>query len=179
MQKTIIIIPCYNESERLDKNVFKTFMLENPSVFLFFVDDGSSDNTFEIISDFADKYKNAYSFQLAENSGKAEVIRQSALSIFQNYSFEYIGYFDADLSTSLNYISQFQEILDNSNKYQAVIGSRIKRLGSVISRSPLRHFFGRIVATIASNILSLPVYDTQCGAKIFKVEYAQAGEPLA
>ncbi|MBC8644135.1 hypothetical protein H9W95_09105 [Flavobacterium lindanitolerans] len=54
------------------------------------------------------------------------------------------------------------------------MGSRVKLLGNEVVRSQARHYFGRIFATIISKlILRVPVYDTQCGAKIIKGDIAK------
>jgi len=78
-----------------------------------------------------------------------------------------IGYWDADLSTPLTTIPRFCELL-NSQGISIVIGSRVRLLGRRIQRRAIRHYLGRIFATFASLLLQLPVYDTQCGAKLFK-----------
>ena len=53
-------------------------------------------------------------------------------------------------------------------KPDAIIGSRIFRLGSSIKRSYLRHVLGRLFATVTGFLLKLGTYDSQCGAKVFR-----------
>jgi hypothetical protein len=82
--------------------------------------------------------------------------------------FQYLAYFDADLATPLTEIKALDDIITLNPQLVMVLCSRIKRLGAKIERKLKRHILGRIFSTIASNILGLPVYDTQCGAKLIK-----------
>jgi hypothetical protein len=87
--------------------------------------------------------------------------------------FTLIGYWDADLSTPLNEVDSLSAPLTEGDRYQLVLGSRVKRLGSNIDRDAKRHYLGRVFSTLASQLLDLPVYDSQCGAKMFRAEAAE------
>jgi glycosyltransferase involved in cell wall biosynthesis len=167
MPKTIIIIPCYNESTRIDQDVFLEYANKNSNVHFLFVNDGSTDNTSEIIQELSNKNSEQFlEKNLESNRGKAEAVRQGFLEAFR-MNFECIGFFDADLATPLSALNSFSQLLEKKDIF-IVIGSRVRLLGRKIERAPLRHYIGRIFATFASIILHIPVYDTQCGAKIFK-----------
>lgn len=171
MQKTCIIIPCYNEGPRLCIASFLEF-LENTPHSINFVNDGSNDNTLEVIQSIKKDFPQRVEvINLSQNSGKSEAVRQGFITALKNQQYDYIGYFDADLATPLDEVdfllSQFGKDI------KVVIGSRVKRLGSEIKRYPLRHYLGRVFATMASVTLDLEVYDSQCGAKIFRKEIAQ------
>jgi glycosyltransferase involved in cell wall biosynthesis len=167
MNKTAIIVPCYNESQRLNSQAFIQAASEDRNLFLIFVNDGSTDLTLEAIKRLHHANPAQISYvDLQKNSGKAEAVRQGFLAAFKS-DFVNIGYWDADLATPLGSIRTFCDILDRT-EITMVVGSRVKLLGRRIERRAQRHYLGRLFATAASLILRLPVYDTQCGAKIFK-----------
>jgi len=167
MQKTAIIIPCYNEALRLNSRRFAEFAATNPELHFIFVNDGSSDGTEGKLADLAHLNPSQIHFSsLNRNYGKAEAVRRGFIKAL-GMDFANIGYWDADLSTPLTAIPKFCELLD-SQGVSMVIGSRVRLLGRRIRRRAIRHYLGRIFATCASLILQLPVYDTQCGAKLFK-----------
>ena len=165
--KVVIIIPCYNEADRLDENKFIDYLSQNAHLHFIFVDDGSTDNTSRIINQIILKCNSLVSFLKNEtNKGKAESVR---LGVIESYKMnpDYIGFLDADLATPIGEIDNLLKIIYNDKTKEVVFASRIQLIGSEIKRNYFRHFFGRVFATVVSNILNLPVYDTQCGAKIF------------
>jgi hypothetical protein len=80
-----------------------------------------------------------------------------------------VGYLDADLATPPREMLRLIEIAEQQPHRTAVLGSRVALLGHTVRRRPVRHYLGRFYATAASLALGVPVYDTQCGAKVFRV----------
>lgn len=163
-----LIVPCFNEEKRLRAESFLDFVQHNPHIHFCFVNDGSSDGTLQLIEDLASRHENLLFHSLEQNSGKAEAVRQGVYSL-ESSSFDYVGFWDADLATPLIEIESFSRFAA-LEKYDVIMGSRVLRLGGAIDRKWSRHILGRFFATSASFLLNLPVYDTQCGAKIFAKE---------
>ena len=169
MRTTVIVVPCYNEAARLDTAAFEAFVAENTDEAILFVDDGSSDRTREVVSRLAAAHPGAVDVHaLDRNSGKAEAVRTGVVQALASGA-KRVGYWDADLSTPLDQVVHFGRILDEDERRLCVMGSRVRRLGADVRRNPARHYLGRIFATLASYVLGMGVYDTQCGAKLFRV----------
>lgn len=172
MQKTCIVVPCYNEEKRLDLSAFESFMSKEETVHFLFSNDGSTDKTKTILTEFCTKHADrAFLFNMEINSGKAEAVRCALTKACSENKYDFVGFWDADLATPLGEISYFLNQLTSTGK-KIAIGSRMKRLGATVERKRSRHLLGRVFSTFASIILKLPVYDTQCGAKIFHTELA-------
>jgi dolichyl-phosphate beta-glucosyltransferase len=174
--RIILIVPCFNEGNRLRSGDFLETLETLPNLHLLFVDDGSADDTFEILEEMrAEGAARVATLKLDRNQGKAEAIRQGALHVFGSLAGaedrpRFLGYWDADLSTPLTTLPLFVEVFEANPDCRLVMGSRVKLLGRTIVRRPFRHYAGRIMATVASLALDLPVYDTQCGAKLFRID---------
>ena len=167
LPSTAIIVPCYNEASRLDIAAFTTFLQEQSNFHFFFVDDGSTDASVDCLRKICDESpENASIITLPCNTGKSEAVRQGVQKALE-FPFHFIGFWDADLATPLSELVAFRAMYSNQSSVQMICGSRIKRLGSSIERHWYRHYLGRIIATSISLLLRLPVYDTQCGAKLF------------
>lgn len=169
MQKHQIVVPCYNEAQRFDVDAFTSFLEQNDDVRFLFVDDGSTDGTHTCIAVLQDRFPHAVSFlRLDTNVGKGEAVRIGIQSLLSSGA-TYIGFWDADLSTPLREIRPMADILDADPRVNIVFGSRVKLMGRHIHRKMLRHYLGRVFATVVSIAVHLPVYDTQCGAKLFRM----------
>jgi glycosyltransferase involved in cell wall biosynthesis len=167
VRKTRLIVPCYNEALRLNRKAFLIALESSPDLYFLFVDDGSTDETSVILRSMQEMNPVQITIlSLENNSGKAEAVRRGILMSLDGL-FDNVGYWDADLATPLAEIEGFCRLLDSTDA-EMVVGSRVRLLGRRIERKAFKHYLGRVFATCASMLLDISVYDTQCGAKIFK-----------
>ncbi len=166
--RAAIIVPCFNEERRLDRRGFHGFAAE--PVEIIFVDDGSTDGTRAVLEgickELAAQAIPARSIVLEKNGGKGEAVRRGMLEALRAGA-AVVGYYDADLATPPSELSRLVRAL-SERSVDVALAARVALLGHLIERRAPRHYLGRVFATAASMVLGMPVYDTQCGAKIFR-----------
>lgn len=169
-----LVVPCYNEADRLAPDAFLQFVRTHPGVLLVLVDDGSVDGTWEILERMRAAAPAAViTVRHPTRRGKAEAVRAGILAGIAHGP-ALAGFLDADLATPLRAIDDFLKVLRDRPGVEFVLGSRVMLMGRDIKRKATRHYLGRVFATLVSHALDLPVYDTQCGAKILRVNAATA-----
>jgi len=161
-----VVIPCYNEEERLSGQEFKDFAHKNLGYHLCFVNDGSTDNTLNVLKELQLGNEEHISiYDCAKNGGKAEAVRQGMLHLEKDAQLDYIGFLDADLSTDFRDFDELVATLEASD-FKIVSGSRMSRMGADITKESARKVISMTINLIIRKILRMPFNDTQCGAKV-------------
>ena len=167
----LVVVPCYNEAARLRVEAFAEF-LQNPQwgrIHFIFVNDGSRDATLSLLQGLRARFPERVDvLDQQPNAGKAEAVRHGMLHALTQPGCGMTGFWDADLATPLEQIPDLAGMLEQTPRLSMVFGARVQLLGRSIHRKPIRHYLGRCFATVASIVLRLPIYDTQCGAKLFR-----------
>jgi glycosyltransferase involved in cell wall biosynthesis len=165
-----IVVPCYNEASRLQSDRFLEFLRDHEDIRFLFVNDGSRDNTLSVLKAMQSGCEDRIQIlDMIQNGGKAEAVRAGMLAAIGQGDVSYVGFWDADLATPLEAIPEFLEVIEESDELEMVFGSRIRLLGRHVNRRAARHYLGRVFASVVSIVLRLPIYDTQCGAKVFRI----------
>lgn len=170
-----IVIPCYNEAKRLKFEEFQQFIDTDTNVHLCFVNDGSRDNTLELLYDFQKEQEERVSvYDMPKNCGKAEAVRSGINYLNTHHRFDNMGFMDADLSTSFEeYGNLVSQLRSSAEHVQMVFGSRKGEESGEIDRSFFRKAMSSMVGGMIRLLLQLPIKDTQCGAKVFSSEAVQ------
>ena len=156
-----IIVPCYNESDRLPVNKYFDFLKLNKKVKIIFVNDGSTDNTKNLVNKLFNEFpKQIKILSYKINKGKGNAVRDGFLYAVRQNMNGNLAYLDADLSTSLEECKLLSEKINDKVKF--VFGSRIRRSNNIIKRKFHRFIIGRTIASIISLIIGVSIYDTQC-----------------
>jgi dolichyl-phosphate beta-glucosyltransferase len=160
-----IVIPAYNEEQRLGRFLADTIRLTDDSDLRFeiiVVDDGSHDSTVEVANNLARGRGNVHVLELAKNRGKGYAVRRGLLAARG----EIRCFLDADGATGAKEILRLLPLME---QYDMVFGSRIKQeKGQELVRRWYRHFIGLVFNLVLKSVLRLPFLDTQCGFKMIR-----------
>ena len=170
-----IVIPAYNESARLGATLEKVLgyiAQQNLDAEVIVVNDGSRDNTADIVRGFSAKNPAVRLLENPGNRGKGYSVRNGML----NARGRILLFSDADLSSPIEEFSKLLEALNGGA--DIVIGSRWVNPKLQTQRQPLhRQLFGRVFNLLLRTTLGLQFHDTQCGFKAFKRRAAEAVFP--
>jgi len=165
-----VVIPVYNEEQRIEINLRKLYSFFKDvdySYEIIISDDGSSDNTADIVKKFINGWSN---LTLLNNihKGKAPTI----IAGINNAKGQYVLMSDIDLSVDITELPKLLSHVKNGN-YDLAIASREGYGAKRIGEPTMRHVMGRIFNALVQIVLLPGIQDTQCGFKLFKTEVAQ------
>ena len=164
--KYSVIIPCYNEAQDIVKNaeiIKDYFNSKNLDYELLLVNDGSKDNTKEVIESI--QGVKALSYDV--NRGKGGAVKYG----IENATGDYVLFMDADLSTDLEAVDK---VVENAPNYDMIIGSRHAKDSVIKKKQPaLRVFIGWCCRQLVNMKFHTKLKDTQCGFKAIKADIAK------
>lgn len=170
--KYSIVIPAYNESERIGASLDKVLAYTGKRGWdaeIVVVNDGSRDRTAEIVAGYMVRHTQVRLIENPGNRGKGYTVRNGML----NAHGDILLFTDADLSSPIYEAEKLFEALRSGA--DVAIGSRWLQRELQTERQPLyRQLFGRIFNLLLRLILNLKEKDTQCGFKAFTRRAAEA-----
>ena len=158
-----IVIPVYNEEESLEllyNSIINNLKNTNLNFEIIFIDDGSSDNSWNVIKTISEKKTNLSSIKFRKNYGKSDALDAG----FKASNGTYVLTMDADLQDDPNEIYPLFKMINQDN-YDLVSGWKKKRNDTLSKTIPSKFF--NLVTRIFSGI---KLNDFNCGIKIYKKE---------
>ena len=164
-----IVIPAFNEAKRLPLYLEQVISFCNNSQNIYeiiVVDDGSSDNTFELATTYKTRFTNLHIIRLKNNQGKGYTVKRGLFESRGKISL----FLDADGSVDPGEIEKNLHYILKAG-YDIVVGSRVlKSKDQILIVKQYRKFIGTIFNFLVQTFLFKPIKDTQCGFKMFRKE---------
>ena len=168
-KKLSLIIPCYNEQEGLPifiketTRILKSIPVDEYE--LLFINDGSKDNTLQILKEFAKKDEHITYLSFSRNFGKEAAMYAG----FSNADGDYVAVMDADMQDPPSLLPEMLKILEDG-EYDSVATRRISRKGE----PPVRSWFARTFYKIINKISDADIVDGARDFRLMKREMADA-----
>lgn len=157
-----IVIPLFNEEESLGELtawIVRVMEQEGRSFEIIYIDDGSTDNSWEIIEKLKLEYPQVRGISFRRNYGKS-----AALQIgFQATNGDVVITMDADLQDSPNEIPELYRMIKEDG-YDLVSGWKKVRHDPVFSKNIPSKFYNFTVRMISR----IKLHDMNCGLKAYK-----------
>ncbi|MFA7446586.1 MAG: glycosyltransferase family 2 protein [Flavobacteriaceae bacterium] len=157
-----VVIPLLNEEESLGElhDWIVTVMNQNGfSYEILFIDDGSTDSSWQLISELAQENSNVKGFRFQQNFGKSQALHLG----FAKAEGEVVITMDADLQDSPDEIPELYQMVKNQN-YDLVSGWKKKRFDSVLSKNLPSKLFN----WAARRTSKVKLHDFNCGLKAYR-----------
>ncbi len=169
-----IVIPAYNEAKRLPLylDCLVGYCNNSSNIYeIIVVDDGSIDNTTQVVTHYQSQFAHLHTIRLEENRGKGYAVKRGLLKSRG----EICLFLDADGSVHPEEIEKNLHYLLQEG-YDIFIGSRaLKNNKNILKVKWYRKVIGMVFNFFVHTFLFREIEDTQCGFKIFKKEVV---EPL-
>ncbi len=181
-QRIVVVTPVYRDTDRLaafGPSLARTFAGSRLPIRWVIADDGSGDAESARVRALADLFREVFPyievFEKGEHLGKGGTVR-SAWEAYSEAS--WLGFLDADGSVGAESLLNLIHRALEAGPGHAVVASRRKDRATTVVQKPFRKLTHRTFATFARNLLSLPVHDVQCGAKIVEGTAFRSIAPL-
>lgn len=162
-----ILVPVYNMEKNIERNI--NILTEKISPFIsnfeiIISDDGSEDNSKNVIEKICNENKNIIGVYSKENHGKGNALKRAC----EIANGKYIIFCDGDMEIDPSQLENFFEIMHKENA-DIVIGSK-RHKNSVVNYSNVRKLISFVYFMFVKIFFHLPIQDTQTGLKLFKRE---------
>ncbi len=167
--KLSVVVPCYNEAERLPWSLRKVeaYLLDRVTFELILVDDGSCDSTPRLIKEAVAASPYVRAVTLPVNRGKGRALKEG-IALSQG---QMVLASDADFSTPIEELSKLERAIEAGA--DIAIGSRAKRGAREVDQPIHRRVMGKGFNLLVQGLLLPGIWDTQCGFKLFKGDVAR------
>lgn len=166
MQKTVILIPTYNERENIALLIPEIFFA-HPELFVLVIDDNSPDGTATVVHNLQEKYPHLSLLSRPLKQGLGVAYKAGMGEVLSDPEVRKVITMDADGSHAVEYLSL---LLEKSAHYDLVIGSRYVKGGGIESWEKWRYMLSSWGNRYSRSITLLPVYDLTAGFMCFNAD---------